>query len=273
MIVNIFPFFNELDLLEIRLAELYDVIDQFVIVEAFHTFTMKEKPLHYWENRTRFARWSDKITHHVAELPNHPNAWVNEYAMRGAMSPALKRLDLPRDCWIMCTDADEIPRATAVAQAVEYTQFDWLRIDIDFYYYTFNQRVQCPCSNSVLKYFTWVDTGDPTDGQAHGSEAHGRRKDCPLHILDGGWHCSYFSDAPRIKLKIESFGHQDYNEPYWTDVTRIQRMMDTNIELYERELSFPMWYVDVTPETHPAYFVNNLEKFRHFIWERVIDAE
>lgn len=269
MIVNIFPFFNELDLLEIRLAELYDVIDQFVIVEAPTTFTMQPKPLHYWENRTRFSRWSDRITHHLADLPGSDNAWINEYAMRGAMSPALRKLDLPGDCWIMCTDADEIPRATAVAQAVEYTQFDWLRIDIDFYYYNFNQRVSCPCSNSVLKYFTWHDSGDPNDGKSHGSEAHGRRKDCPLHIQDGGWHCSYFGNAEKIKLKIESFGHQDYNTDYWKDTSRIQKMIDENVELYEREASFPMWLVDVKPETHPAYFMQNLDRFGHFLREDI----
>jgi beta-1,4-mannosyl-glycoprotein beta-1,4-N-acetylglucosaminyltransferase len=32
-------FSNEMDMLEIRLRELYDVVDKFVIVESDHTFT------------------------------------------------------------------------------------------------------------------------------------------------------------------------------------------------------------------------------------------
>lgn len=270
MIVNIFPFFNELDLLEIRLAELYDVVDRFVIVEAPTTFTMIPKPLYYQENAARFAQWADKIHVYTAYLPGSHNAWVNEYAMRTAMTPALRQLNLAPDAWVMCTDADEIPRASAVEQAAGYTQFDWLRIDIDFYYYTFNQRIGCPCSVSFMQYRTWKDGSDGTpEWNAHGSEAHGRRKDCPLHIQDGGWHCSYFSDVEGIRRKIQSFGHQEYNSAYWLDAERIRKMVDNNIELYEREASFPMWHVPITPETHPAYFIEHIERFGQFVREAV----
>ena len=41
MIVDCFPFFNELDLLELRLNELKDVVDVFVLSEATLTFTGK----------------------------------------------------------------------------------------------------------------------------------------------------------------------------------------------------------------------------------------
>ncbi|MBW2533223.1 MAG: glycosyl transferase GT17 family protein, partial [Deltaproteobacteria bacterium] len=38
MIYDCFPFFNELDLLKIRLEELRPVVDRFVLVEATRTF-------------------------------------------------------------------------------------------------------------------------------------------------------------------------------------------------------------------------------------------
>ena len=44
-VIDCFPFFNELDLLEIRLNELKDVVDVFVLTEAPFTFTGREKPL------------------------------------------------------------------------------------------------------------------------------------------------------------------------------------------------------------------------------------
>jgi beta-1,4-mannosyl-glycoprotein beta-1,4-N-acetylglucosaminyltransferase len=34
-VIDCFPFYNELDILEIRLGELYDQIDGLVLVEAF----------------------------------------------------------------------------------------------------------------------------------------------------------------------------------------------------------------------------------------------
>lgn len=43
MIYDCFPFFNELDVLEIRLNVLYDTVDYFVITEADKTHTGRHK--------------------------------------------------------------------------------------------------------------------------------------------------------------------------------------------------------------------------------------
>ena len=43
MIYDCFPFFNELDVLEIRLNILYDTVDYFVITEADKTNTFLNK--------------------------------------------------------------------------------------------------------------------------------------------------------------------------------------------------------------------------------------
>ena len=64
-IFDTFTFYNELDLLELRLNILGDVVDYFVINEANITFTGKPKPLYYQENKERFKKWEDKIIHHV----------------------------------------------------------------------------------------------------------------------------------------------------------------------------------------------------------------
>ena len=44
-VVDCFTFYNELDLLEMRLEEMYDIVDNFVIVEATKTFVGKEKKI------------------------------------------------------------------------------------------------------------------------------------------------------------------------------------------------------------------------------------
>ena len=58
-----FLFFNELDMLELRLRELGSVVDRFVLVESAWTFQGKRKPMIFKENQSRFARWADKIIH------------------------------------------------------------------------------------------------------------------------------------------------------------------------------------------------------------------
>ena len=68
-------FFNELDVLEIRLAELDPVVDVFIIAEAAKTHSGEHKPLYFQENRERFAPWLDKIRHIVVKFPKLGGAW------------------------------------------------------------------------------------------------------------------------------------------------------------------------------------------------------
>ena len=63
MTYDCFSFFNELDLLEIRLNVLKDAVDKFVLVEAGETHSGKPKPLYFKENEARFA------AHHLSNSP------------------------------------------------------------------------------------------------------------------------------------------------------------------------------------------------------------
>lgn len=79
MIVDGFIFFNELDLLEIRLHELDEVVDAFILVESKVTFTGRSKELFFQGNRDRYARFLSKIRHVVVEdMPSGPDPWARE---------------------------------------------------------------------------------------------------------------------------------------------------------------------------------------------------
>jgi beta-1,4-mannosyl-glycoprotein beta-1,4-N-acetylglucosaminyltransferase len=65
MIYDCFTFFNELDLLEIRLETLNDVVDKFVLVEATKTFRGENKVLYFKDNQERFAKFLKKIIYIV----------------------------------------------------------------------------------------------------------------------------------------------------------------------------------------------------------------
>ena len=66
-VFDTFLFFNELDLLELRLNTLDAVVDYFVITEAKVTFSGKPKPLFYHENRNRFKKFENKIIYNLIE--------------------------------------------------------------------------------------------------------------------------------------------------------------------------------------------------------------
>lgn len=50
-----FIFWKELDLLDLRLHELADAVDYFVLAEATHTFSGHPKPLHFAQHRGKMG--------------------------------------------------------------------------------------------------------------------------------------------------------------------------------------------------------------------------
>ena len=127
VIYDCFTFYNELDLLEVRLHELYDVVDRFVLVEATQTFQGRAKPLYYKENAKRFEQFADKIRHIVVEFPpgdltsqlatRPQNAnWAREHYQRDQIARGIANA-LPDDL-IIVSDVDEIISAPKLREAI-----------------------------------------------------------------------------------------------------------------------------------------------------------
>ena len=113
MVYDCFTFFNELDLLEIRLNVLKDVVDRFVIVEAEETHTGKPKPAYFAENRARFAAFADKIIYrNIGRFPPGHGAWWNENYQRNEIAKCLTGAADDDD--ILISDLDEIPDPAVV---------------------------------------------------------------------------------------------------------------------------------------------------------------
>ena len=62
-VYDCFMFFNELDLLQLRLETLNPYIDYFVISECDSTFSGLDKPFFYEKNKEKFSKFADKIIH------------------------------------------------------------------------------------------------------------------------------------------------------------------------------------------------------------------
>ena len=62
-IIDCFLFFNELDLLKLRLIETYDIVDYFILVESSVTFSGIKKDFIFEQNKDMFKLYLDKIIH------------------------------------------------------------------------------------------------------------------------------------------------------------------------------------------------------------------
>lgn len=106
------PFLNELDVLEIRLAELDPVVDVFVIAEATATHTNIPRELVFPQHQERFSPWLHKIRYLVIEFPELEGDWERENYQRECLGRGLEGLS-PEDT-VIVADVDEILSANTV---------------------------------------------------------------------------------------------------------------------------------------------------------------
>jgi beta-1,4-mannosyl-glycoprotein beta-1,4-N-acetylglucosaminyltransferase len=137
-VIETFPFFMELDLLEIRLNELKDVVDYHLLIES--AFTQRGHPKPFFFNRSkhqpRFAPFLHKIIHVMikdkpmqgtedGDLGYNKTKWANEFYVRDK-GLALGLEKLPAEFaptaadMLLVNDADEIPTKEAVQFLREY---------------------------------------------------------------------------------------------------------------------------------------------------------
>ena len=208
-VIDCFPFFNELDLLEIRLNELKDVVDVFVLTEAPFTFTGREKPLFYQENKDRFkdfnivaALFTDKNEYQMMERERRQKQYNLDYAFNNVFEPG--------DA-IIYSDIDEIPKADVVAEELKR---EWKSIGLIptlFYYY-----LNCRETEGKSKW-AGIRMIRPEERIIYNVV---RKNINDRTVYDAGYHFSYLGD---IRYKLKSWGHADrYDRPPYNDPEHIK---------------------------------------------------
>jgi len=97
-IIDCFTFYNELKMLEFRLAELNDDVDYFVLVESTFTHTGNKKDLFFEKNKNLYSKYLHKIIHIIVDdMPNTENAWDNEKYQRKCINRGIQQLTLNED--------------------------------------------------------------------------------------------------------------------------------------------------------------------------------
>lgn len=245
MIYDTFPFFNELELLEVRLQELDPVVDRFVLAEAPRTHSNQPKPLYFQENRERFKKYLPKITHIVVDdLPDTADAWLLEGLQRRGVDRGLRQCR-PDDI-ILHSDADEIPDPRVIAQLPGKMKFArgvftdlihgairnptvssllrawlkkshpfvWLLEQRQFYYF-----LNCMSESHPI----WL--GTRATFYRDFSSAFDLRRWEGHRVPNAGWHFSYMGGAERVRQKLASFAHQEFNKPEFTDLKYLEQTL------------------------------------------------
>jgi hypothetical protein len=250
MIYDCFIFYNELEVLEIRLNELDKYVDRFVLVESKKTFTMRDKPLHYDLNKHLFNKFNHKIIHKAIDFQSG-GAWGNEFNQRNSVKECLSDCS-PEDI-ILLSDVDEIPN-------LRNFDFDLIRdgetvgFNQRYYYYFLNNKMSL--TQYITKGILYGKLGERDMQTMRGLSTTHEHNEL-------GWHFSYMGDVDKIKLKINSFAHQDMNLPEYTDKNKLAQRIAEGKDLFNRSYGFEI--VDLNKETFPEYLIDNQSKFSHLI--------
>jgi beta-1,4-mannosyl-glycoprotein beta-1,4-N-acetylglucosaminyltransferase len=201
-----FTFFNELDALEIRLNELDDTVDYFVLCESTKTFKGAEKQLVFGQNADRFANFAHKIRHVVvSDMPDEARAWEREQFQRNQIKRGLS--DLASDDFVVISDVDEIVRASILREV--YNCCEVVIFDMAMYQYFLNMQAKAS---------GWAKTFGFRGGLlSRISDFNEPRVDAKKYFASiglsaichgqSGWHFTFLGGAGKVREKLSAYSH------------------------------------------------------------------
>lgn len=280
-IYDCFYFFNEVDLLEIRLNILDRFVDYFVIMEATETFTGLPKKLIFNENKNRFKSFAHKIIYHVTKdtpadendlrkrlydkdlndldkeiicnalttdnVPRGEAHWLKEFYQKESLKKAL--VGLSDDDFVFVSDVDEIWNPDI---KIDYSQDDVYKYKQVAYYYFLNNR----SNDDWLGWTGTVATKYKNIKNACLNHLRTHSKNKYTVIKNGGWHFTFQGGAEQIRKKLESYGHKEFNTPEIK--SHLEEAILTNRDYRGRRLRF--WNDE---SKLPKYILENRTKYSH----------
>ena len=277
MVYDCFTFFNELDLLEIRLNVLKDVVDKFVLVEAGETHTGKQKPFYYQENRSRFAAFDEKIIYvKVDRFPGKHDAWWNENYQRNAIMDGLK--DARPDDRVLISDLDEIPDPASVAKYSKLPGvYDFREVSYALYLNMRDYRTPYTVATRMLPYRDLVSGFDgvevsydeflPADINQGTTVTKVRRRSFPKgqkKLIGAGWHFTCLGGAKAVLDKMRAVAPHLGFDPDDQTLTE-EKVADLLVRGQGPGLKLNCFAVPFDGR-FPRYILDNRERYAHLIF-------
>lgn len=265
MVYDCFQFFNELDILKIRLNVLAPVVDRFVISEATETFSGIKKPLYYEENKELFAAFQDRIIHVVVDDTPQGDTHYRDTFQKNAVTRGLK--DCTDDDIVIFSDLDEIPNPDKIREILQDFRADRIYHFAQRLFYCYLNMEEV--SGSLLSYAgefegvaqkKWIGTKMLSyrllreQNLLLGELRFPERKEIGIRVDDGGWHFGYMGGhgekdiRKRVQEKVISAAHQEYNSRHV--LSNVTDQIKDGKDIFGRRAQFVRCEID---ESFPQY--------------------
>lgn len=252
MIVDVFTYNGEKELLDLRLNVLDEYVDQFIIVEACNTFSGKAKPLYYERDEHLFAKWKHKIKYHVINQkyteeeralakfsPNTQGAehWQREFLQKESIKKALVHLNNKDIVYV--GDVDEIWDSSLPPAKGK-------KLKLRVYSYYLNNR-----SNEEF-WGTYVNTYKNIKNKC----LNHLRTNAPKTKGDYGWHFTSMGGLDEVRRKLnDSYTQASYNTAW------VQENLEDN---YSRRKDYlgRAFEFKIDESEWPEYLKENKDKYK-----------
>ena len=265
-IYDCFQFFNEENVLDIRLNILDEIVDFFVIVESTTDHQGNTKKLNF--NINKFKKFEKKIiyiavddTSEAIKKPHTGGESLVEQHQRNSLLKGLKKCN--DDDLIILSDVDEIPDLSKL--------------------HLFKKNKYAVFSQKMFNYK--INLLNETENNWHGSKICLKKnlkspqwlrnlkfKKYPFWRIDkpknlqiienGGWHFAYLQNTENISKKIKSFAHGEFNQPHLNDPEVIKEKINMKKDIFNRNIKYKKVEID---NTFPKYIIENKDKFKEWI--------
>ena len=294
IIFDCFMYFDEEQILEIRLNALDEKVDFFVIVESIYNHKGDKRDLLF--NKNKFLKFSKKIIYLVyEEIPNNVelinenddkkekdrkyimNAVYRENAQRNLISEGIKNAN--KDDLIMISDVDEIPK-------LESLNLKSIKDEI----FIFKQHMFHYKYNLVLPNFKWTGTKaikkknlispqwlrnikDKKYSFYRIDTIFSKKKYTNIKIInDGGWHFTNIKTPKMIRHKFKSYLHHfefDQTNLVESDIENFikkkQAIYNLKVDKRGNKVGNGETLKNFDIKKLPIYIQHNLEKYKDWI--------
>lgn len=284
MVYDCIPFFNEVDILKLRLNILSPLVDRFIIEEATMTFSGEPKELCFEKNKEMFKEFLDKITYIVVDdTPKEAITHERDYFQKNHLINGLS--EASEDDVIIMSDVDEIPNPTVLKNIID--NFDKTKVyhlaQRNFYAFM-NMEEKSGKLLSITGEFEGFEGGDrkwlgtkicninniPKEGIVRLRDLVKTSDPRSVRVADGGWHFGYmgghneYNAAKRIGVKVQAAAHQEYNEKEILKETMDRLKLGQDI--FGRDARFERVEVD---DSYPEYLLEHKAEYQYLIMPEI----
>ncbi len=247
---------GENDALEIRLRELYNMVDKVIIVESNRSFSGAPRDLEWNPNDPRFVVFTEKIRYVVVrDMPDTSDPVIREAHQRNAALSGIP--DAAPDDVVIIAHVEEIPRASVLREIAADCDHRVAAVQLALYYFYVDYRnVEGPEGPEYSGAWTIAARRSELDGISP--------KDLRQSVLngtgririyeDGGWHFFCLADREGAKRKIAGFSDQKPSSPEPLNRRDVDAVVRRRSDPFDRP-GF-RWAV-VEPKELPLWLVSN----------------